>query len=296
MITDHCLPEEIQPDGAAGISRPELASAWASVAGASPLAAISGPDPGRVLAIGQMLTAHALPSRRMRLVTIRRLSIAAGIALLVATGAILWSQPVHTVADAALDVALPDGSTASLEPGSELAYHRSLGRFTRHVALQGAAFFDVQPGESPFVIQTADLRVTVLGTRFSVDVTGDEAVVYVTEGSVEVAAHGQVRRLTADQGLRADRQSGTLTAVVQNKDATPDLFVQIKQPLGVMFDEVEQIFEVEVIADDRIRRHVHNFKHEISTVDALISDLCRSVTSMNLRYRLTATGFEILDQ
>ena len=221
--------------------------------------------------------------------------MAASVVLLIAAGLFALSRPVHVTATAALDTMLPDGSTVSLSPQSELVYRRRFGQSHRHVTMKGSGLFDVQTSSVPFVVETPELTVTVLGTKFSVDATGEESFVYVTEGSVEVAAHGHVRRLSAGEGVRLATAFGGLTTFTAEDTEAPDLFIHIKQPLGVMFDALEDLFDIEVMADDHIRQHVHNFKHEVTTVEALISDLCRSVTSMKLRYRITATGFEILE-
>ncbi len=294
MTTNHALPPELQPDAQFGTSVQELASTWALAADANPLAAMDAPDPARVRAIGHRLTAYSA-NKWLQGQPRRYWAMAASVVLLIAAGLFALSRPVHVTATAALDTMLPDGSTVSLSPQSELVYRRRFGQSHRHVTMKGSGLFDVQTSSVPFVVETPELTVTVLGTKFSVDATGEESFVYVTEGSVEVAAHGHVRRLSAGEGVRLATAFGGLTTFTAEDTEAPDLFIHIKQPLGVMFDALEDLFDIEVMADDHIRQHVHNFKHEVTTVEALISDLCRSVTSMKLRYRITATGFEILE-
>lgn len=82
---------------------------------------------------------------------------------------------------------LPDGSKASLAPGSalDLAYDHG-GRAMRLV--KGRAFFDVVADrERPFMVEAGGRRITALGTRF--DVRLDEGPLRVTlvEGQVSVA-------------------------------------------------------------------------------------------------------------
>ena len=289
MTTNHALPPELQAEGQS--LDPALTSTWAMTANASPLATVEAPDPERMRAIGQRLAAFA--PARMRIERRRRYwAMAASIVLLVAAGLYATSRPVHIETATGVDIELPDGSTLSLAPGSEVVHDRGFGRSHRRLSLSGAALFDVRSEDVPFVVATPELTVTVLGTKFSVDAAGEGFMVYVTAGEVEVATQGQAVRLAAREGIRAD--AGNLTTFSADDAATPDLFIHIKQPLGVMFDAVEERFDIEVMAEERIRQHVHNFKHEITTVEALISDLCRSVTSMTLRYRATAAGFEIL--
>jgi len=78
---------------------------------------------------------------------------------------------------------------------------------------QGAAFFDVARNpERPFIVQAGGVRVTVLGTRFGVELDAgrggrERVTVQVESGRVRVesdAAGGQAYELGAGQGLRLD--------------------------------------------------------------------------------------------
>ena len=87
-------------------------------------------------------------------------------------------------------VALPDGSTVTLYPGSELTYPE---RFTsdRHVDLTGKAYFQVTKDEERKFSVTADgLAVTVHGTEFMVTAFdgADYSCITLHNGSVEVKA------------------------------------------------------------------------------------------------------------
>jgi len=275
---------------------PELQTVWDLAENANPMQALA--DPERIRAIRGRLAAKSRPLRYVQ--TRRYWAIAASIALLmVATGLFLHSRPTQvTTASESVEVVLPDESAVTVLPNSSLTYHRRFGHSHRQVDLQGAAFFDVRAGTVPFVVLTPDLTVTVEGTRFSVDADGEGSDVFVTEGVVAVTAKGQTLRASAGEGIRIDKATGYFSAMssVAGETDETEMFIHIKQPLGVMFDAAEERFDIEIIAEGHIRQHVHNFKHEITTAEMLISDLCRSVSSMALRYRETATGFEILEE
>ncbi len=53
--------------------------------------------------------------------------------------------------------------------------------------MQGEAFFNVQPGNIPFIVEFGSGRVEVLGTKFNVKKRRDETEILVTEGRVKVA-------------------------------------------------------------------------------------------------------------
>lgn len=84
------------------------------------------------------------------------------------------------------DVALPDGSNVRLGARSQL-----FSNFTpqaRYLVLQGGeAFFKVaKDPDRPFLVQAGGVTVRALGTEFNVRLVMDQAIVTVTEGSVDV--------------------------------------------------------------------------------------------------------------
>nr|WP_321405440.1 FecR domain-containing protein [uncultured Carboxylicivirga sp.] len=91
-------------------------------------------------------------------------------------------------------VELEDGTLVDLNIGSSLQYPESFNTETRNVHLNGEAFFDVARNEQkPFIIETQNLRIKVLGTSFNVKanaLNGDENV-SVTSGRVEVWHMGE---------------------------------------------------------------------------------------------------------
>jgi transmembrane sensor len=85
---------------------------------------------------------------------------------------------------------LPDGTTGFLNSGSTLQYPVRFSG-TRNVTVSGEVFFDVAHDSiHPFVVQTSNLNVNVLGTRFNVIAYEDGAKeeIILNEGSVKVDA------------------------------------------------------------------------------------------------------------
>lgn len=104
----------------------------------------------------------------------------------------LFSQTFATARGQMLEVTLPDGSRLQLDTATRAEV--TLYRQRREVRLpQGQSAFQVQADpDRPFDVLAGPLRITVLGTRFSVRYTADAAVpggvrVAVEEGRVRVA-------------------------------------------------------------------------------------------------------------
>lgn len=82
---------------------------------------------------------------------------------------------------------LPDGSTVWLNAGSKMVYSQGFGVSDRRLAFQGEGYFEVEKnGEMPFLVQTHDVNVTVVGTKFNFRnyPEDEEAVVELLEGKV----------------------------------------------------------------------------------------------------------------
>jgi ferric-dicitrate binding protein FerR (iron transport regulator) len=85
------------------------------------------------------------------------------------------------------NVVLPDGTIALLNGGSKLTYPSSFGN-ERQISLAGEIFLDVvKDKEHPFIVNTKNLTVKVLGTRFGFAAYEGDAhtVVTLEEGSIE---------------------------------------------------------------------------------------------------------------
>ncbi|CAM2066093.1 FecR domain-containing protein [Sulfidibacter corallicola] len=97
---------------------------------------------------------------------------------------------------------LPDGSVVSLNAGSRLEVEPGFGNQHRRAWLEGEGFFEVQKGKIPFVVQTEQARIQVLGTVFNVFARTGLSEVSVREGRVEVSAAGQAVVLQKGQMTR----------------------------------------------------------------------------------------------
>lgn len=203
----------------------------------------------------------AMPSRR------RFLQPAAALAGVALVGGVGWQLWQHAQAEPTLvqafqtergqqqNIRLPDGTALRLDTATrvEVAYYRQ----RREVRLiDGQAVFDVRADAArPFQVLAGPLRVTVVGTRFSVRHTpglpGNDGVrVAVEHGKVRVArtdasAEGAAEvLLTAGEQVASDARGalGPVTAVPQDGIAAWQTqrvsFVDV--PLGQALAELER--------------------------------------------------------
>ena len=90
-------------------------------------------------------------------------------------------------------VTLGDGTQVWINSESSLRYPQTFSDTERRVYLKGEAYFSVTKNEGiPFIVETDEQTVTVLGTEFNISAYPDERKVLTTllSGSVSVAAGG----------------------------------------------------------------------------------------------------------
>lgn len=234
--------------------------------------------------------------------------------LLCGSGVGAWySVPVSHVAPAGGQhvVALGDGSTVTLNAGSELTLRRSFALFpgvpasTRSVELVGEAFFDVASESRPFEVSTAGAEIRVLGTRFNVRARSEgvpSVSVAVEEGSVSVtpSSDGSEDRdgyvLGAGESVRVD--DGSVLAGVES--VRPDRIAAWRTG-GLMMVDVSL---AQIVREVGLRLDAHVtlsgalaagprmsvFYSQLGDLDSVLADLA---TQQGLRYRQTASGWEI---
>lgn len=97
------------------------------------------------------------------------------------------------------DIDLKDGSEVVLDKASKIQ------TFTeRSIAMDGRAFFKVESSPiNPFDIETKYGDVQVLGTEFSLDVSGDKLKLYVREGVVKYHNSGKAVMVYAGNYIEA---------------------------------------------------------------------------------------------
>lgn len=112
-----------------------------------------------------------------------------------------------------LNVTLSDGSHIWLNAHSSISYPKKFTN-TRNIRLCGEAYFEIAHDSSrPFIVQTDQTKIRVLGTKFNVRSypSEKEVIVTVTEGKVGFgsAANRQLL-LTQNQKGTFDKQTGNI--------------------------------------------------------------------------------------
>lgn len=151
-------------------------------------------------------------------------SIAAAVVLLLAVS--LWVlmpgndlQQISTENQVAENV-LPDGSSVALNQYASLTFEKEFEATERRLKLTGDAFFEVERDEDrPFVVETEDVEVEVLGTSFYVDSRDEQPIVEVVVQSGVVAVSANDNRIVLNAGETGIYDKSTRELI---KQANPD--------------------------------------------------------------------------
>jgi transmembrane sensor len=161
-------------------------------------------------------------------------------------------------------VNLPDGTRVWLNAASSLKFPLSFaGLKERKVELKGEAYFEVEKDAAiPFIVQSDQQTVQVIGTHFNINSYEDEPTTKTTllEGAVKVTA---VNGTAAEQAfLKPGQQALINSASTSVKVIRVDPMVEIAWKNGQFFFENEPIknimkkiarwYDVEVIYEDDV--------------------------------------------
>ncbi|WP_439484179.1 FecR family protein [Cyclobacterium plantarum] len=118
-------------------------------------------------------------------------------------------------------ITLSDGSQIRLNENSEFEFPEAFLNGQRLVRLEGEAFFDITPNpDKPFIVQTGNAEIVVLGTSFNIN-THQATEVTVASGKVKVA-----NRVSREQAFLQPGQQAVLDGkAIRIAEVNPEYFL-----------------------------------------------------------------------
>jgi len=110
-------------------------------------------------------------------------------------------------------IMLSDETIVYLTSNSYLKYPSRFDKKSREVTLVGRAYFEVKKSSVPFIVNTSDMNIEVLGTSFDVESrsNGTSSSVILVEGSVKVLADGKSKIIYPNEQMSLHRQTKEMT-------------------------------------------------------------------------------------
>lgn len=181
--------------------------------------------------------------------------------------------------------ALPDGSTVTLNAGSELKYSLRKGR--RHVELKGEAYFEVvHNAEQSFEVQSGDVIIRDIGTAFNVKpLQAGNLEVSVLEGEVELLSGNSSSLFlkAGEKGLyRASSKSfEKLGATVSASDAayaTKDFEFEAEK-LQEVIRQINSAYNVDIkIEDARMKNCLFSVSFHNEDLEMVLDVISETLT------------------
>ena len=170
-------------------------------------------------------------------------SIAASFVVLVGISSFILSQKTYTSPNSFNQVELSDGSIVQLAPGATLKHQRSFNLINRKLKLTGEAYFQVEKG-SPFIIDSPNGIVEVLGTAFKIIDNGNFFTVICTEGKVKVTHREKTYFLT--KGLSFSSIAKGVYEIDLNQYTDKSASYYNKVPLDYVVDIVSKLYNINI--------------------------------------------------
>lgn len=156
---------------------------------------------------------------------------------------------VATPNGSSTSVNLPDGSIVKLNGGSRISYSQGYGVDGRIVNIEGEGYFEVKKDSTkPFIVNSANIIVKVLGTKFNFCDYPQEtqALVALDEGKVNMTSIESKQEITLlpNQHVVFDKKTGAMTLLNTKKLANKGLWTK-----GVIAFNGESLKDIAVVLE-----------------------------------------------
>ena len=194
-------------------------------------------------------------------------------------------------------IILPDGSKVWLNAESKLRYTIPFVRKNRNVYLEGEAFLDVAHNKrSPFIVNAANTKVEVTGTRFDVKSYPEEEFISVAlqEGSVKLNAisgtESETVEMKAGDFFRVEKGTKNIQntfGAIDNQIAWHEnILVLDETPLEEVAVLLERWYGVKVfITDDELKKYKFSTTFENEPLNRVLELLELSSPEIKITYK-----------
>lgn len=199
-----------------------------------------------------------------------------------------------------VSIILSDGTKVWLNAGSKLSYPLTFGSGDRIVSLQGEGYFEVAPqfitdskGQKqrlPFVVQSAEQKIEVLGTKFNIKNYDNDGSVKTSllTGVINVVTNsGKNLLVKPDQEVVLNKSSQNLS--VRTADAREsinwldNMFSFQNANLQEIMNEIQRWYDIEVVVD---KWPSDRFYGQVKRTESLSEVINMIEATSNLRFKV----------
>lgn len=180
-----------------------------------------------------------------------------------------------------------DGTKAWVNAGSKLVYPTEFSKDKREIYVDGEVYIEVfEDTKRPFVVNTQDMRVKVLGTKFNVSAykIDKEKSVVLLSGSVNVSSkkYNSELTLTPNQKYLVQEDSYKVKTVdAENYTSwTKGLYIFESEKLKNILIRLERYYGVRIKCDDTIEDLKCSGKLDLKEdLNKLLTELARALST-----------------
>lgn len=198
-----------------------------------------------------------------------------------------------------IDMTLADGSRVWLNAGTSLTYPVAFVAAERSVTIKGEAYFEVAPDKvKPFLVNTGNAYVKVLGTHFNVMNYSGEPSVQTTllEGSVQVIA-GE-KEMLLKPGQQSNQKADGALLLGNNVDV--ELVTAWKNglqsfrhaDLKTLMRQVERWYDIDVVYETAVPASL-SFTGEGISRNVSLRELLQVLENRELKFEIDAENRKV---
>lgn len=196
-------------------------------------------------------------------------------------------QTISVPAGQCVNVTLPDGSNIWLNAQTTIQYPVSFNKENRQVKQDGEAYFDVaKDSKRPFIVNTKECSVEVLGTKFNIDAysSRDKFETVLMEGSVKVSMlDDPTQAVSLKPNNKVYRSNGKLlTQKVSNYERyrwKEGLICFVDEPFKVVMEDFEKFYGLTIVVNNqKVTQYLYTGKFkQTDGVDYALSLLQKNI-------------------
>lgn len=198
--------------------------------------------------------------------------------------------PMQTIAVPAgqcVNITLPDGSNIWLNAQTTIQYPISFNKCERMIKLDGEAYFEVaKDAKRPFIVNTKECRVEVLGTKFNVDAYSyrDKFETVLMEGAVKVSMlNNPSEAISLKPDNKVYRSNGRLLTEKMNNFERyrwkEGLICFQNEPFKVVMEDFEKFYGLKIVVNNqKVTKYLYTGKFkQTDGIDYALSLLQKNI-------------------
>lgn len=178
-------------------------------------------------------------------------------------------QTIYVPAGQRMNITLPDGTNVWLNARTAIQYPLTFNRKIRQIKLDGQAYFDVAKNpEKPFIVQTKNFDVEVVGTKFDVEAYSDKDKfeTALIQGSVKLVSVANPKKtLMLEPDHKAFLEDGELKIAPVDDYNTyrwkEGLLCFTNETFATIMKDFEKYFEVTIeVSNQKVSKYYYTGK------------------------------------